>query len=46
MEDLEGAQIQEVDQQLGQISYNIENLSANSDNTGKTESGGSDNGEK
>lgn len=35
-------QNQEVDQQIGQINYNIENISANSGNTGKTESGGSD----
>lgn len=43
MEDyIDGAQNQEVDQQLGQINYNIENISSNSDNTGKTKSGGSD----
>lgn len=38
---METAQNQEVDQQIGQIDYNIENLSEN--NTGKTESGGSNN---
>lgn len=40
---MENAQNQELDDQLGQINYNLENLSANSANTGKTESGGSDN---
>lgn len=41
----ESAQNQEVDQQIGQINYNLENLSANSARTGKTESGGSYNGD-
>ena len=36
---METNQNEEVDQQIGQIEYNIENLSEN--NTGKTESGGS-----
>ena len=38
---METNQSQEVDQQIGQIDFNIENLSEN--NTGKTESGGSNN---
>ena len=42
IEIIDGEQTQEIEQQLGQINYNIENISGHSDGTGKTQSGGSD----